>query len=999
MSPTQSRRCPRRMRAALVALVVGLLAGCQFTPGHHPAPRPDPSGPAGPTAAASPTAQPTTAPSDPAGPADPTVRPTPPVDASSHILTWGHPTAVATDQGGLSDDQVRQSPYYAVSVAPVNDPTQTENSFTYMSVPRNGEVKRGYDGEDGADFAAQAGSSMSWSSFGYDVDVDVDVSLTTGQTISSVDQVTIRPLSLGLTATLVDDHTVRVRVPASDSGYRFSVDFAPQTMDVYVTSSGGLTETAQGNALLESEPRNSLVVFAQPPAPEGTVPTPDDGTIEYVTPETVHDLDSTTAEVLYFTPGVYAMGSDYRAMLPTNVRWVYLAPGAYVKGAFRFADSDNPDYRVTGYGVLSGEQYVYEADTLNGYQRKDAASANCHATCVKMLQFGSADAEQHLTLQGVTIKEPPYHSFVVYGDEDTFHMDVSNYQQVGAWYWQTDGLELYSGSTMRDTFFHSNDDVLKLYHSDVTVADTVVWKNQNGPVVQWGWSPRSIEGVSVTDTTVIHNRMHSGGVGTNTCVFNASPHWDSAQFADSATTVRDMTFTNTRVEGRVNCALRIWALSNTESVSIDGLYIDAWGEQSAALQQSVLETLPDETGTHVTIGNQVSLGQGLSLHNYTVGGTPVFKAGDNWAMNELGRLNFNGALWESWDATADSQPQGRAPSLTVEGPDDGATLDSRTLTLSGRTDAARLVLTVNGVEQDVPVDAGSYSVATQLGQVRNTVRLAAYSASGVATVERYTFDAFGSRLGSLSDPQGDDHGPGSYTYPTDGAFTPGSFDLTGMNVYTDGEKVRFVTTLASDIANPWGAHGMSTQRLNIYLRDAKRTDVAPTALLEGTNTWAQGAWDLAIVGDGRNEGGELGPGLYDASSTRLGDVDLQVHGSRIVLSVDASLLGGLDPAAAGYEVSLYSSAEAGESVGHVRPVLSADCTSGVTCESWVGRYRLGGGVGTLLPTLPFDSDRTDSNAMDMMTGNRPQSQVMALGQEQVVAPYLVLEPPHATGKS
>ena len=128
-------------------------------------------------------------------------------------------------------------------------------------------------------------------------------------------------------------------------------------------------------------------------------------------------------------------------------------------------------------------------------------------------------------------------------------------------------------------------------------------------------------------------------------------------------------------------------------------------------------------------------------------------------------------------------------------------------------------------------------------------------------------------------------------------------------------------------------------------------------------------------------------------------MDLQVHGSRIVLSVDASLLGGLDPAAAGYEVSLYSSAEAGESVGHVRPVLSADCTSGVTCESWVGRYRLGGGVGTLLPTLPFDSDRTDSNAMDMMTGNRPQSQVMALGQEQVVAPYLVLEPPHATGKS
>lgn len=89
-------------------------------------------------------------------------------------------------------------------------------------------------------------------------------------------------------------------------------------------------------------------------------------------------------------------------------------------------------------------------------------------------------------MQGITVANPPYHSFVVYGDEETFAMHVRNYQQIGGWYWQTDGIELYRGSSMKHTFFHSNDDVIKLYHSSVDVGDTVIWKNENGPVIQMG---------------------------------------------------------------------------------------------------------------------------------------------------------------------------------------------------------------------------------------------------------------------------------------------------------------------------------------------------------------------------------------------------------------------------------------------------------------------------------------------------------------------------------
>ncbi|CED92347.1 glucodextranase DOMON-like domain-containing protein [Actinomyces succiniciruminis] len=992
----QQRPAPARavLKACALALACAMaLTGC-MKPHPHAGGRPTPAASATPADSGS-----IITPADGASAA--------PVDARTEaVRTWSHANGVKNAEGVVAADEVRQSPYYTVRVAPASNPQDAQESFTYLSIPRNGEGKRGYTGPDGAEFAADAGASMSWSTFEYAADVVVDVTLNTGATIASADEVTIRPTSLNLDKTLVDDHTVRVTVPASAEGLRFSVDFDPELMTVYADSSG-LTTQADGNAVIETEPRNSLVVFAQPPAPADTVPTAADGTIEYVEPGEIKDLDSTTAEILYFGPGTYWMGASYRAMLPENVRWVYLAPGAFVKGAFRFtdptdADGGQTDYRVTGYGVLSGEQYPYESDTANNYLHKEAD--NCHATCVKMLQFGSSDAEQRLRLQGVTVKEPPYHSFVVYGNEDAFHMDVSNYQQVGGWYWQTDGIELYSGSTMRNTFFHANDDVLKLYHSQVSVRDTVVWKNENGPVIQWGWSPLNIDGVEVDSTEIIHNRMYSGSVGNNTCVFNSSSHWkapSATNTADPTKTVRNLRFTNTTVEGSVNCAMRIYALSNTENVEIDGFHIDAWGGQDPYLQQSVLKLLTNADGEKVTLGNEVTDHNGLYLHNYTVGDEAIIKAGDNWASYETGRLNFDAEAWDGWNAEADGQPQGPAPALTVSGLQDGATLASRQVQLTGTTDAARVVVTVNGQSQDVPVAGDAFDATVELTGITNTVRVAAYSDAGVASVERYVVQAFGDAVGSLTDPQGDDDGPGSYTYPTDSAFAPGGFDLTGMGVYRDGDTVRFVTSVASEVTNPWSANGMSIQRLNLYLRAAGAADGADTEdaevtpLLPGTNTFAAGAWDFAIVGDGRNEGAAYGPGVYDADGNRVGQVALTVVGNRIVLSVDASVLGDLDLAEAGYQVSMYSSSEDGEAVGNVRPVYSPECFSGQTCEDWVAQYRFGGGKGELTGQSPYDTDLTDSNAIDMITGQADQAEVMDLSRARIVAPYVTLVAPRA----
>nr|BAA76382.1 isomaltotrio-dextranase precusor [Brevibacterium fuscum var. dextranlyticum] len=583
-----------------------------------------------------------------------------------NLHTWWHDNAVYNTDSPTENGEVRRSSFYDVQVAQAHQPDKFFDSFAYMSIPRSGKGKVGYTKEDGAEFSSEANLSMSWSSFEYAKDVWVDVSLKTGQTISSADEVQIRPSSYDFEKKLVDEDTIRIKVPYSDAGYRFSVEFDPQLYTSYNDMSGNsgkLTTVAEGNRPIHTEPMNSMMIFAEPKLQgeeeKRLIPNPSSGSIHYPEEGEVKDLNTVTEEIIYFKPGTYHMGSDYHAVLPPNVKWVYLAPGAYVKGAFRFFHDNQAQYKVTGYGVLSGEQYVYEADTANNYNALSGAS-NCHVTCVKMLQFESSNIGQQLDLQGVTINEPPYHSFVVYAHEgekeigvENFRMNVENYKQVGSWYWQTDGIELYQGGTMKNTFFNANDDVLKMYHSDVTIDNTVIWKNENGPVIQWGWTPRNIDNVNVTDTTVIHNRMYWKDPKYNTCILNSSSHWEdmgSTAKADPNTTVKNMRFENITVEGMTNCAMRIYALSNTENIHVKNLSIDSWNGLDWTSQVSHLKRYTNSAGEKVTIGNEIPDGNGLALENYSVGGEIIEKSGDNWNDYKLGRLGFDGENWDSWNA-------------------------------------------------------------------------------------------------------------------------------------------------------------------------------------------------------------------------------------------------------------------------------------------------------------------------------------------------------------
>ncbi len=86
----------------------------------------------------------------------------------------------------------------------------------------------------------------------------------------------------------------------------------------------------------------------------------------------------------------------------------------------------------------------------------------------------------------------------------------------------------------------------------------------------------------------------------------------------------------------------------------------------------------------------------------------------------------------------------------------------------------------------------------------------------------------GRLVATFIDPEGDEHGPGSYTYPKDPAFKPyhGLFDLLKVDILENDEALVFQLRFG-EMTNPWGApKGFSHQLINVYLdtKDEGRTD-------------------------------------------------------------------------------------------------------------------------------------------------------------------------------
>jgi hypothetical protein len=160
------------------------------------------------------------------------------------------------------------------------------------------------------------------------------------------------------------------------------------------------------------------------------------------------------------------------------------------------------------------------------------------------------------------------------------------------------------------------------------------------------------------------------------------------------------------------------------------------------------------------------------------------------------------------------------------------------------------------------------------------------------------------------DVLGDDFGPGSYTYPTESVFTPGSYDLTGFSVGLSGDELVFEFTVASPIANPWDSPvGLSVQTFDVYVDTDRVAGSGGRMLIDGRNAAlaSPGGWERALTVEGWE------PALFTATS----DDDVNetqptmttlVFGDdgRVVVRIARDLFPEGDPSTWGYAVAVMS---------------------------------------------------------------------------------------------
>ena len=243
--------------------------------------------------------------------------------------------------------------------------------------------------------------------------------------------------------------------------------------------------------------------------------------------------------------------------------------------------------------------------------------------------------------------------------------------------------------------------------------------------------------------------------------------------------------------------------------------------------------------------------------------------------------------------------QGSTP-LTVTSPADESSVTG-SVTVTGTTAPGNQVYvaatntdanSATTIVSTVAAADGSFSVPITVTGGTSVINVVAVAPGGATghQVRTVVFDfVAGTVLADVSDPTGDDNGPGNYAYPTSDNFHAGAFDLTRFQVIDSGANIVFrvqTRDLSPTFGSPLGA-----QLVDVYVHDpgAAAADTSTAASFPQRNYQIAPAfaWSRLIEVQG------FGQRYVDAHDTTLGTVTITANQiSRfITFSVPKSSLG------------------------------------------------------------------------------------------------------------
>ncbi|HEY7103847.1 MAG TPA: glucodextranase DOMON-like domain-containing protein, partial [Mycobacteriales bacterium] len=204
------------------------------------------------------------------------------------------------------------------------------------------------------------------------------------------------------------------------------------------------------------------------------------------------------------------------------------------------------------------------------------------------------------------------------------------------------------------------------------------------------------------------------------------------------------------------------------------------------------------------------------------------------------------------------------PDVTVTGTTaPGATVDIQSTATD--TGGATTVTTVQASA------SGAFSATVPAPFGTSVITIAATKGNATGYARRTVISEFitGTTVLDVTDPDGDDNGPGTYAYPTSDNFKPGAFDLQRFQVIVDGDNVLLrakIRDLSPTFGSPIGA-----QLLDLYVHTPSgATSTAAAFPSRNYSIAADSAWTRRIEVQGFAD-----PVFVDAAGTPLGTVSVQ----------------------------------------------------------------------------------------------------------------------------
>ncbi len=262
-----------------------------------------------------------------------------------------------------------------------------------------------------------------------------------------------------------------------------------------------------------------------------------------------------------------------------------------------------------------------------------------------------------------------------------------------------------------------------------------------------------------------------------------------------------------------------------------------------------------------------------------------------------------------------TSPPGQT-TLTVTAPANNSAVSGSPVTVTGtsvpgntidiaatNTDSNSQTTTVSGLVQP----NGSFSLNVPVTGGTTVLNVVAVSPSGAtAHVQRTVIFDFtpGTVLLDVTDPSGDDNGPGNYAYPTSDNFHAGAFDILEFRVIESPDNATTTFKLKVRDLSPTFGSPLGAQLVDVYVHD-------PAAAAANTSTAASfpqrnyviasgAAWSRLVEVQG------FGQRYIDAHGTTLGTVNISANAiSRfITFSVPSASLGGVPGSGWGFTVVL-----------------------------------------------------------------------------------------------